>query len=232
MYKIAMLVGILILSGCKKSPSGDEASPEKKLEETKKTEAPNGDEKPSSPPSAVDDLTSNDEIDIPEECLDNNYVKEHGVLQANLITKEILNGEANQFLEYELYIVDCNRGLKTFGHAPMRFHLEAQSASMVMDHPYTISDTSGRELSKGRLRVIVGKDIYGATGEGRYHTEMDPLFLTADLKRLRLKVDISNIRFTPGFGNPGSDQFMVRTFVGFGQTIPSERHILFKVKTD
>ncbi len=226
-----MLAGILILSGCKKSSGGD-AIPEKKLEETNQKAPSEGEKKTDSPPSANDDLTPNDDVEIPSECSNNAYYNENGAVQANTITKEILNGEPNQFLEFELYITDCNRGLKPFGHEPMRFHLEAQSVSMIMDHPYFISDTSGRELGKGRLRVIMGKDIYGGTGADRYHTEMDPLFLTTDLKRLRLKVDISGIRFTPGFGNPGGDQFMVRTFIGFGPAIPSERHILFKNKTN
>lgn len=231
MYKIALLIGLLTLNGCKKSSTKDAASPEKNLDQPKKTEAPAETDTPS-PSSAVDELTPNDSIEIPEECSNNNAYNEYGAVQANVLSTQIQNGEPNQFLEYEIFIIDCDRQMKPFSHEPLRFYLEAQSTSMIMDHPYYLSDTSGRELLKGRLKVVMGRDIYGGIGDDRFHTELDPLFLTSDYKRLRLKIDISNIRFAPSFGNPGGDTFTVRTYIGYSKSIPAERWIQFKTKTN
>lgn len=226
------MIGLLALSGCKKSSTKAEASPEKKLDQSPKTEEPTETKTSDSPSSSVDELTPNDTIEIPEECSNNNVYNEHGAVQANVLSTQIQNGEPNQFLEYDIFIIDCDRQLKPFSHEPLRFYLEAQSTSMIMDHPYYLSDSSGRELMKGRLKVIVGKDIYGGVGDGRAHTELEPLFLTMDYKRLRLKIDISNIRFAPSFGNPSSDTFTVRTFIGYSKAIPAERWIQFKTKTN
>ena len=176
-------------------------------------------------PSPFPSETFEPSLPKPSPCTD------AGTTVAKLIsTAGIVNDSANQFLEYELSMEDCEGVVTPITANVILFDLDAESESGAKPLPYQLKSPDGMPISNGILASVSGSDLFGVVGPARFHHRTNNnINVPSTHRKVRLIVDLSFTNSQPlnsGLIGPVA-RAIIPSFLRFGQASPVKTLVPF-----
>ncbi len=225
-----LLAFVLAISAASCAPSGFNGSTgvTKKDADAKqagKPKPPN----PTTTPVASETITPGPEFSPPVVPQPGKCTDAGKTIAKLLTTTGITNGAANQLLEYELSMEDCEGVVTPITARVILFDLDAESDSPKALQ-YQVKSQDGSILSSGTLLAINGSDLFGVLGPDRFHHRTNSnIDVPSAHRKVRLTIDLSYAEHHPiGSGGIASGpQSLISTFLRFGDAAPVKMPVTF-----
>lgn len=152
-----------------------------------------------------------------------------GVTQAKLLTTGVVSQAANQFLDYDVQLVDCNGNPKALNNAILRFDLDAVTNASILPLPYELSvSTNASNKISDKLQAISGSDLFGKTGKNYSYWQTQSISFVPQSAVIRLRIDVSNRLILPINSTSSSKltaPVSIPTYLKLGEAAPVQQNI-------
>jgi hypothetical protein len=143
------------------------------------------------------------------------------VTQARLLTPVLDVTASDAHLEYEIYRTDCDGVIQQFAADKILFDMDAWGA--YSDMQATLTQDAAPVATT--LKLTIGSDLFGHTGEGWAHQETtEKVELKGNSKSVKLRIELAgrNLapREAPAGGPAGDGSVPIATYLRFGDATP------------
>ncbi len=165
-----------------------------------------------------------------------------GKTEAKLLTSEVINGDPNNELKYEITLTDCDGNPKGLEAQYLLFDIKAllktynrQDTGEADVYTFSYKIESEDELN-GDLTEKVGQDLFGQDGPQKLHWRStgEFTFPKSDTSFI-MTVSLNGLISFPEDGPKGfieasqlQDEFMIDTYLRFGRALPVRVTVPFK----
>lgn len=152
-----------------------------------------------------------------------------GLTQAKLLTTSIVAQAANQYLDYDVQLTDCNGNPKALSNAALRFDLDAMTDAGTVALPYELSvSTSASNKISDKLQPVPGSDLFGKKGPMYSYWQTQSISFVPESATIRLRIDVSNRMIVPI--NSISEKKLtapisVPTYLKLGEAAPVQQNV-------
>lgn len=152
--------------------------------------------------------------------------KKDGVTKVKLLTSKIPNNTAQQWVEYEVRLEDCDGKSIPVKDRPILFDIDATISPMGNNIGYAISNLPGDKdfQNSGTLKFQSNKDLFGKVGPNYAFWMTDPITIDAS-SALHLTVKMGGF-YIQSLSDPGLLEFKVQSFLRFGDAVPVQQEII------
>lgn len=150
-----------------------------------------------------------------------------GITQAKLLTESVVNGGANESIDYEIFLTDCDGNVKSINGEQILFDLNASVRTVSDPISYKIVEKNNEDDIKAEGPFIRDNsgDLFGDP-EGVAHWKTAQLNFETKTNVVILKINISTIRVTPTGGFVGAVD-MIDTYLRIGEAEPVTKTVAF-----
>lgn len=151
--------------------------------------------------------------------------KKDGVTKVKLLTSTIPNNAPQQWVEYEVRLVDCDGKSIPVKDRPILFDIDATISPMGNNIAYEISNLPGEKSfqKSGTLKFQPNKDLFGKVGPNYAFWMTDPITIE-DSNALHLTTKMGGF-YIQSLTDPGLLQFKIQSFLRFGDAVPVQQEI-------
>jgi len=214
--KILAMLCIVVLAGCSNSGFSGGSGGKKEKEKKPATESQNV--KPD------DVIEMGQKVEPPEDCT------ETGATRADLLTQSVINGQADQWIEYKLFTTTCDGAITPLTSDFVLFDVNATIPTAIaqpVNFEFLSDDGKRTRLHAGTFRVIFGTDLFGNAGNYFHWRTDQKTNLQPNTTSIILRMNIG----TTGFINKDSSVTLhgetLSTFLRFGTMAPVEKPVRF-----
>lgn len=184
---VSMIVAWIVV-GCKDGAdfAGSSASQTKKDESDAEKADPNlgttGED------DEADDEQLGETYEVPDNCTAD------GVTHAKLLSKSVKNDTPGQFIEYQLFVTDCEGKVRDVSSDLILFDLNSVTDGGMNALRFQVQTTKRVQIASGGMEVVKGKDLFGNASPTYFHYRTD--------KRIEFSVPSKSFifRIEPGHG--------------------------------
>lgn len=154
-----------------------------------------------------------------------------GVTVARLLTTEIKVNSANQYLDYEIQLTDCDGKPKALNNQPLKFDFDAitNSTTNPLAYELSVSDGSVGKINS-TLQAIQGSDLFGKSGPKYAHWQTQSISFAATAIVIKLRLDLSQRSILPNnsTGKTLTAPVSIPTYLQLGNATPVQQNITVK----
>lgn len=172
----------------------------------------------------IDQPDSNQQPTESENCFEEPQDK----TKVKLLTQSVRMNAQNQWLEYEVSLIDCWGNPKPIPEAPLLFDIDAVSVRRISHGlNFTLNNSSGESTTQGTLDFITGVDLFGQQGPHFFHWSLATLNVKNDSMKITLRVDVSNLQWRSyeGRNERINGGYEFSTFLRLGDASPVEQKV-------
>lgn len=156
---------------------------------------------------------------------------ESGITQARVISANTWNGQANNYIDYEVSLASCDGKVVTLTNQPILFDVNAFTPGSFSLN-YQVNDGVS-PLQSGSLSYVSGKDLFNNVGSNYGHWTTATLSFATSVKKVNIRVYLMGKSYFPnepqykGLTTVTQD-YLIDTYLKFGNALPVTAKVLFK----
>ena len=156
---------------------------------------------------------------------------ESGITQAKVVSPNTWNGQANNYIDFEVSLSSCDGKVITLTNQPILFDVNAFSPGNFSLN-YQVNDGVS-PLQSGTLSYSSGRDLFNNVGPSYGHWTTATLSFATSVKKVNIRIYLMGKSYFPnepqyqGVTTVTQD-YLIDTYLKFGNALPVTAKVLFK----